>query len=85
MSGTGQQSFQDIISDPELKEHLKKIVLERVNVMPDTLGIAIGSEHLTKGDLVSHVLGEDEIGKQFMELELEYLQGLASGAIYGNE
>lgn len=78
-------SIQDIISDPSLKEQLKKIVLERVGAMPDTLGITVGGENLTKDDMVRHVEDEDEVGKQIMEMELGFLRDLASGAIYSHE
>lgn len=78
-------SIEQIIADPELKEELKKIVLERVSVMPDTLRVAIGSSDLTKEDMIHHVNDEDEVGHQVMELELEYLRALGSGAVYGGE
>ena len=50
--------------------------------MPDTLRIAVGSEELTKKDVMRHVQDEDEVGKQMMEMEWEFLRDLASGAIY---
>jgi hypothetical protein len=78
-------SIEQIVSDPELLEELKKLVLERVNVMPDTLRVAIGSSNLTKDDMINHVNDEDDVGKQVMELELEYLRALGSGAVYGGE
>ena len=78
-------SIEQIVADPALLEELKKLVLERVNVMPDTLRVAIGSSNLTKEDMIHHVNDEDEVGKQVMELELEYLRALGSGAIYGGE
>lgn len=69
----------------EEREQLKEIVLARLNVMPSDVSVTIGSEDLTKDQLVEHVQSEDEVGKQMMEMELEFLQDLASGAIYGNE
>jgi len=71
--------------DDEGKEQLKEIVLARLNVMPTDVSVTIGSQDITKEQLVEHVKSEDEIGKQMMEMELEFLQDLASGAIYGNE
>lgn len=85
MNRSAQNEIDKIIADPILLENLKKIVLERVNVMPDTLRIAVGSEDLTKEDIVRHVQNEDEIGKQVMEVEWEFLRDLASGAIYAHE
>ena len=68
--------------NPELRERLKRLVLERINVMPDTLRMAVGSIELTKTDIVKHVRDEDEIGQQVIEMELDFLRDLASGAVY---
>lgn len=78
-----QQSKQLVQS--ELKDELKEIVLARIGTMPDTISIAIGSDQLGRKELVQHVQKEDEIGKQIMDMELEYLRDLASGAIYKHE
>lgn len=85
MNNKRQNKIGEILSDPELKEELKKLVLERVKVMPDTLNMAVGSAQLTKEELEQHIKRGDEIGNQVMEIELEYLRDLASGAIYGKE
>lgn len=77
--------FQDIFEDPEAVKELKQLVLARIQVMPDTLNMAIGSEALSKKDLINHVKKQDDLGKQIMEMELEFIQDLASGAIYKNE
>lgn len=71
--------------DKEGKEQLKEIVLARLNVMPVDVSVTIGSKDITKEQLVEHVKSEDEVGKQMMEMELEFLQDLASGVVYGNE
>ena len=82
MNEDTKNPIEEIIADPDLLENLKKIVLERVNVMPDTLRIAVGSEELTKKDVMRHVRDDDEVVKQMMEMEWEFLRDLASGAIY---
>lgn len=69
----------------EERKKLKEIVLARLNVMPSDVTVSIGDNSLDKQKLTKHVESEDEIGKQMMEMELEFLQDLASGAIYGNE
>jgi hypothetical protein len=80
-----EKTTQDIIANPELREQLKAIVLERANAMPGTLRIAVGAEKFEKNDLLKHIRDEDEIGKQMMVMELGFLQALTSGAIYANE
>lgn len=69
----------------EEKNKLKELVLARLNVMPQDISISIGDKNLDKKELTEHVQSEDEIGKQMMEMELEFLQDLASGAVYGHE
>lgn len=66
----------------EQKEELKKIVLARFQVMPDDLNISIGGEDIAKKDLIAHIKNDDKIGEHLMLTELEFLQDLASGAIY---
>lgn len=85
MSNTNLDIQDEFASDEELREELKKIVLARIQVMPDTLNVAVGSTKLSRSELVEHVEEEDEIGKQIIEIELEFLRDLASGAIYKNE
>jgi imidazoleglycerol phosphate synthase glutamine amidotransferase subunit HisH len=80
-----EKTTEDIIANPEFREQLKAIVLERANAMPGTLRIAVGSEEFKKTDLIKHIKDEDEIGKQMMAMELGFLQALTSGAIYANE
>lgn len=85
MNDKTKNSIDDIILDPELSEQLKKLVLERVGVMPDSLGISIGSNDFTKSDALKHVEQGDDIGKQIMEMELDFIRDLASGAVYSYE
>ena len=79
------ETIGDVISNPEFREQLKAIVLERANAMPETLRIAIGSEEFKKDDLIKHIQNEDEIGKEMMAMELGFLQALTSGNIYRYE
>jgi len=75
----------EVVDDVDLKESLKKLVLERMKIMPDSTSLSVGSESFTKAALLSHVREGDELGEQIMAMELEFLQDMASGAIYKNE
>lgn len=79
-----QSEIELNLSEQE-KKQLKQIVLARIQVMPEDVNMSIGSEQLTKDELIKHVEKGDEIGKQLISVQLEYLQALASGNIYGNE
>lgn len=81
---THQTEDQLKLTEEDIKK-LKQIVLARLNVMPDDVSVSMGDRNVGKEELVQHVQSEDEIGKQMMEMDLEFLQDLASGAIYGNE
>ena len=80
-----KNSIDDIISDPELNEQLKQLVIERFGTIPDNLKISMGSNELTKNDVLKHVEKGDDVGNQIMEMELGFLRDLASGAIYTYE
>lgn len=67
------------------KEELKNIVLARIQVMPEDVSLSIGGEEISKKDLMNHVEQNDTIGEHLMITELEFLQDLASGAIYKDE
>ena len=67
------------------KKELKKIALARAQVMPKDLNVSVGSESMNKNELIKHIKEGDRIGESLMLIELEFLQDLASGAIYVNE
>lgn len=79
------QTLEQLKLTEEVKNKLKELVLARLTVMPHDVSISIGDKNLDKKALTKHVQSEDEIGNQMMEMELEFLQDLASGAIYGHE
>lgn len=85
MNKDARNISEEIIANPKLREQLKSIVLERTNAMPDTLRMAIGSEEFEKKDLIEHIKNEDDIGKQMMTMELEFLRALTSGSVYTHE
>ncbi len=82
MNENERTSVEESDMAPELMESLKRLVLERVNVMPDTLRMAVGSLELTREDLTKHVEEGDDIGKQIIQMNLDFLRDIASGAIY---
>jgi hypothetical protein len=81
MNVSSDDSIEAIISDAELGPQLKELVLERISVMPSTMRIVIGTTEVVKEDIVNHVKDEDDIGKQMMEMELDYLRDQVSGVI----
>ena len=70
-----------ILSD-EVRADLKKLVLARIKTASEDLGIAIGSTELSKEEMLEKVNKEDKMGQEIMNIHLEYLRDMASGAIY---
>ncbi len=62
-------------------QELKQLVLVRLESMPDTIRISVGSEEkeLSKEDLVEHVKKEDSLGKMIIEMQLKYLRAMKEG------
>lgn len=75
----------DPFQDKELSEQLKKLTLERLGTLPKNTEVAIGSEPYSKEDLIDHVGAADDLGRQIMIMELEFLQDLASGEVYKDD
>jgi len=78
-------TIEQIVADPELKDKLRTLVLERVGVMPDDMFIYIGGTQLNKQQMLDHVREGDKVGQQVMETELDYLRALTSGSIYAEQ
>ena len=76
------KSVEDVLADAKLKQYLKELVIERINVMPNGMKIAIGDVEASSAEILNHVESEDEIGVQMMEMELEYLRALSTGGLY---
>lgn len=70
-----------ILSD-EVRADLKQLVLARIKTASEDLGVAIGSTELSKQEMLEKVNKEDKMGQEIMNIHLEYLRDMASGAIY---
>ena len=71
-----------ITRSTEVQAQMRELTLERLQRMPDTLAVAIGSQDFGKSDLIAHVRSGDEIGRQIIDREIEFLRDSARGAIY---
>jgi len=70
------------LSDKEVKEDIRKLVIERIKAVSDELEISIGSKTYSKSDILKSLEKEDELGKEIIEIQMEYLKDMARGAIY---
>ena len=59
------------------KAEIKRLVLMRLDTMPENIKISLGSEgSLHKADLIRHVKEEDSLGKLFIHVQMEYLRAM---------
>jgi len=63
------------MSDNE--KNLIDLVVSRLQVLSDDQEISVGSKgSFTKSQLIQHVRKNDDLGKKFVEIELQYLQSM---------
>ncbi len=62
-------------------EEIKKLILLRLETMPETIRVSVGLEgkELGKEDLIEHVKKEDYLGKMIIEMQLRYLKSMKTG------
>lgn len=61
----------------ELEKDIEELVIARLKSMPENLELAVGNEgSLSIEDLIKHVRENDEIGKMYIESQLEYIRSL---------
>lgn len=61
-------------------EEIKKIILLRLETMPDNIKVSIGSEgEFSKQELINEVKEETKLGKMIIEIQLEYLRAMKTG------
>lgn len=66
----------------EIHDDIKKLTIARINAMSDELGIVIGTKKYSKKEILNSIEKEDEIGKEIMTIQIEYLRDMAKGTIY---
>lgn len=62
---------------PELEKDIEELIVARLKSMPTNIELAVGNEDsITVEDLIKHVRDNDEIGKMYIESQLEYIRSL---------
>ncbi|KKR86611.1 MAG: hypothetical protein UU34_C0012G0009 [Candidatus Curtissbacteria bacterium GW2011_GWA1_41_11] len=69
-------------TNSDIQEDIKKLVLARIQATSDDLRIAIGSTEYTKEEMIKSVEKGDEVGKEIIDIQMEYLRDMAQGAAY---
>lgn len=66
-------------------EDIRKLVIARVRATPKNVRVSIGSNDYGKEELIQNVKDDTEVGKEIIEIQMQYLRDLASGAIYAEQ
>lgn len=72
------------MGERNIQEDIKKLAIARINAFSDDLGIIIGNKKYTKKEILDSIEKGDEIGREVIDVQIEYLRDMASGAIYEN-
>ena len=63
-------------------EYLKELVLARLDVMPQNFKLSIGNEGtFNKQQLMESVKNGDSIGKQVIDMQINFIKALTSGEV----
>lgn len=69
-----------------LDEELKRLVIERLKTSSDELNVVIGNTgNFTRDELIKNIEAENEIGKEIVESEFEFIKAMVEGKIYADE
>ncbi|MBI5619945.1 hypothetical protein HY950_03215 [Candidatus Gottesmanbacteria bacterium] len=69
----------------ELQQQIKELVIARILTLPEDVSLSVGDEDLKREQLVEHVQKEDKIGKDIVDMQMEFIRDMASGALYENQ
>jgi len=70
------------MNENENNEELKKLVLARIEVMPQNYKLSIGNfGTLTKEEMIMHVKAGDATGQQVMNMQLNFIRALTGGKL----
>lgn len=67
-----------------LREQIKELVIARIRTLPEDVALSVGGEELRRDQLIEHVQEGDDVGKEFIDMQMEFLQDMANGALYEN-
>jgi hypothetical protein len=69
--------------DKEKQEAIRRLVIERIKASSDDLSIMIGGKgNYSKAELIKSVEEGTEVGKQIMDIQMDFLKAMAEGKIY---
>ncbi len=76
------------VSNGNLKkqEYIKELVIARIDASSGNLKVMIGgNKELSKQDLINNVRQGNALGKEIIDIQLEFLKDMTEGKIYQND
>jgi hypothetical protein len=71
--------------DDDIQKEILELVKARLGAIPNNVHISIGDEDYSKEDIMKSIDQGGEIGKDFIEIQMEYLRDLANGSLYATQ
>lgn len=68
--------------ESRIDEDLKNLVIERIKASSSDIKVSIGTSEYSKEEMLRNVEEENEIGREIVDIQIEYLRDMAEGAIY---
>lgn len=69
----------------KVDSYIRELVKARIRATSDNLKIAVGNRReYSKKELIKSVEKGDEVGREIVEAQIEFLQDMAGGKIYQN-
>lgn len=68
--------------EERIDEDLKNLVIERIKASSSDIKVSIGTVEYSKEEMLKNVEEENEIGREIVDIQIEYLRDMANGAIY---
>ena len=68
--------------EERIDEDLKNLVIERIKASSSDIKVSIGTVEYSKEEMLKNVEEENEIGREIVDIQIEYLRDMADGTIY---
>ena len=69
----------------KVEEEGRELVIERIKAASDNLKISIGSTEYSRQEILESLKEDNELGKEIIDIQLEYLRSMANGTIYQDQ
>jgi len=72
------------LENKKVKEEARELVIERIKATSNNLKICVGSQNTeySKQEILETLKEDSKLSKEIIDVQLKYLRGMASGAIY---